>query len=63
MQDQWGQDFDWYGYHKIWCGLTDDQRRVGDMVGISEAFILSSTRRNVRSNGANSNETRKYAVS
>ncbi|XP_015110592.1 DNA polymerase theta [Diachasma alloeum] len=39
---------DWYIFLNIWRDISDSERRVGQLVGVSETFILRATTGNVR---------------
>ena len=37
-------NLDWFHYYSLWEGLTPAERRVADLVGVSEAFIARAIR-------------------
>lgn len=43
IQDQW-PSIDWYQYLRIWERLPANMRRVADLVGIEEAFLVRAVR-------------------
>ncbi|CAM1292012.1 POLQ (predicted) [Pycnogonum litorale] len=44
VADQWDAVIDWYHYMSLWEGLSADMKRVGELVGVEERFLVKAIR-------------------
>ena len=54
-------NLDWINYLGLWEKLPDDMRRVGELVGVEERFLVRAMRGNANLN-ANKRTARQLAV-